>query len=203
MSPGATMERVYAELKARAMGGRFAPGARLDPVLLARDLSSSATPVRDALHRLSGERLIESWHHIGFRQPVHSETDLRDLYAWTALLLGLALRAPSAAAAGLAVPPCSEDYAARVAQLFRTIAMLSDNHELRQALGNAVERSQMLRAAERTSDSGCLEAVADMERDLDASRWPELRRGIAMFHRRRAATAARVAHLLRPPELQR
>lgn len=140
MSPGATMERVYAELKARAMGGRFAPGARLDPVLLARDLSSSATPVRDALHRLSGERLIESWHHIGFRQPVHSETDLRDLYAWTALLLGLALRAPSAAAAGLAVPPCSEDYAARVAQLFRTIGMLSDNHELRQAVGNAPHR---------------------------------------------------------------
>src|SRR3546814_4258715 len=60
MSPGATMERVYIELKARAMRGEFAPGERLDPAVLARNLEVSATPVRDALHRLSGERIIDS-----------------------------------------------------------------------------------------------------------------------------------------------
>ena len=186
------------------MRGGFEPGARLEPVQLARELSSSATPVRDALHRLSGERLIESWHHIGFRQPVHSETDLRDLYAWSALLLGLALRAPgSPVPAGVhAEEAALDDYAGRSAQLFRAIATQTDNRELRLTVANVVERSHMLRAAERTLDPDCLDAVDAMQRDFDGRRWPELRRGIGVFHRRRAAAAAQVAHLLRPPELQ-
>ena len=54
------MERVYIELKARAMRGEFAPGERLDPAVLARNLEVSATPVRDALHRLSGACLRSS-----------------------------------------------------------------------------------------------------------------------------------------------
>ena len=91
MSPGATMERVYRELKARAMQGEFAPGERLDPSVLARELGASATPVRDALHRLSGERIIDSWHQEGFRQPILAEADLHDLHAWAAALLTLAL----------------------------------------------------------------------------------------------------------------
>ena len=55
MSPGATMELVYAELKAKVMRGDFAPGERLEPAQLARVLGVSPTPVRDALYRLSGE----------------------------------------------------------------------------------------------------------------------------------------------------
>ena len=31
MSPGATMERVYRDLKRQIMNGHFAPGERLDP----------------------------------------------------------------------------------------------------------------------------------------------------------------------------
>ena len=79
MSPGATMERVYRVLKAQVMHGEFAPGERLDPSVLARDLGASPTPVRDALHRLSGERLVDSWHQEGLRQPIVGEGDLRDL----------------------------------------------------------------------------------------------------------------------------
>ena len=59
------MERVYFELKAKVMRAAFAPGERLDPAQLARNLGVSPTPVRDALHRLSGERLIETWHQEG------------------------------------------------------------------------------------------------------------------------------------------
>lgn len=203
MSPGATMERVYLELKARVMAGAFEPGARLDPLQLARELSASATPVRDALHRLTGERLIESWHHIGFRQPVLSESDLKDLYGWCAMLLALALRAPSEIG-GTVVgePPGDEDYAARLAHLFRSIAQLSDNRELRQAIGNTAERCRMVRQAEQAIDPGSGQAVAAMEQAFDARLWAELRRDIALFHRRRSAAAAQVALLLRPPELQ-
>ena len=66
MSPGATMELVYAELKAKVMRGDFAPGERHEPAQLARIIGVSPTPVRDALYRLSGERLLEAWRHEGF-----------------------------------------------------------------------------------------------------------------------------------------
>ncbi|KAB2855628.1 MAG: GntR family transcriptional regulator, partial [Sphingopyxis terrae] len=87
MSPGATMERVYLDLKARILAGTYPPGTRLEAAQLAKSLASSATPVRDALYRLSGERIIESWHQEGFRQPLLSEADLVDLYWWTGALL--------------------------------------------------------------------------------------------------------------------
>lgn len=204
MSPGATMERVYTDLKSRVMAGMFEPGSRLDPVHLARELVASATPVRDALHRLSGERLVESWHQDGFHQPVHNESDLRDTYVWTQVLLGLALRAPGRAAP-LEAPVCGADgadYPARVSRLFRAISLTSQNRELRQAIGNATDRSQMLRAAEQRSDPDCEGQLAAMEADFQTARWPALRKSVALFHRRRIAGAGPVALLLRPPERQ-
>src|SRR3546814_4967838 len=86
MSPGATMERVYIDLKVRIMTGAYPPGTRLDPRQLARAMDASATPVRDALHRLSGERIVDSWHQEGFRQPLLTEADLVDLYEWGGML---------------------------------------------------------------------------------------------------------------------
>lgn len=92
MSPGATMERVYPDLKARILAGKFSPGTRLDPAQISRSLSASATPVRDALNRLSGERLVESWHQESFRQPQLAEADIADLCGWAGALLTLALK---------------------------------------------------------------------------------------------------------------
>jgi DNA-binding FadR family transcriptional regulator len=198
------MERVYTDLKSRIMAGAFQPGSRLDPVHLARELVASATPVRDALHRLSGERLVESWHQDGFHQLVHNESDLRDIYVWTQVLLGLALRAPGRPAP-LDSPVCGADgpdYASRVARLFRAIALTSENRELRHAIGNVTDRSQMLRAAERRSDPDSEAQLAAMESDFAAANWSSLRRSVAVFHRRRIAGAGAVALLLRPPERQ-
>jgi DNA-binding GntR family transcriptional regulator len=87
------MARVYQALKARVMAGAFAPGERIDPARLSADLAASATPIREALHRLAGERLVESWQQEGFRQPFVTEANLRDLYGWSEDLLRLLLRA--------------------------------------------------------------------------------------------------------------
>lgn len=203
MSPGATMERVYTELKARIMTGEFAPGSRLDPGQLAADLATSATPVRDALHRLAGERLVDSWHQEGFRQPIVSEADLRDLYGWTAALLGYALRAPTS----VPTPPDApingadgDDYPARLARLFRSIALFSGNREVRHAIANIVDRSHMFRDVEVQTDPTCNEAVAELEDDFRHGRWAALRTKINSFHRRRGAWAGRVGAELRERE---
>lgn len=201
MNAGSTMERVYLDLKARIVGGAYPPGTRLDPFHLAKRLAASPTPVREALHRLSGERIVDSWHQEGFRQPIFAEADLCDLYQWSGALVGLALRAPSLAAAvpaSLLAAMEVEDYPARVARLLRAIALLCDNREIRFAIANLVERSEFFRAAEVRSDPAADEQLAAMEAAFRSGCWAELRSKSAAFHRRRIARAGRVAAVLRP-----
>lgn len=201
MSPGATMERVYFDLKGRILAGDFAPGERLDPARLADDLAASATPVRDALHRLSGERLVDSWHQEGFRLPLLAEVDLHDLYCWSRWLIGQSLHAPVNPPAGLDAPVSGADgdeYGARLTRLLRAIALVSDNREIRLAIANMADRSRAIRPAECKTDPRALEAVAAMERDFCDARWADLRRAMASFHRRRCAQVGRLAIELRP-----
>lgn len=201
MNAGSTMERVYLDLKARIVGGAYPPGTRLDPFHLAKQFAASPTPVREALHRLSGERIVDSWHQEGFRQPIFAESDLSDIYRWTGALVGLALGAPairSTEPATSLVAMEVEDYPARVARLFRAIALLSDNRELRYAIVNSVERSEFFRPVEVRTDPGAEEQLATMETAYQAQRWAELRSKSAAFHRRRVARAGRVVAELRP-----
>src|SRR5438132_2867759 len=88
--PG-TFERVYAAIKQQLRCGCYRPGHRLEPAVLSEQLNASVTPVRDALHRLTGERLVEAPRHEGFRVPMLTETMLRHLYAWHRDLVTLAM----------------------------------------------------------------------------------------------------------------
>lgn len=203
MSPGPTMERVYAELKARVMRGDYAPGERLDPVQLAGTVAASATPVRDALHRLAGERLVDSWHQEGFRQPMTIEAELHDLYAWCASLLLLALAGQEEAplVAGPAFGGSDpRDYPEEIASAFRAIGWLSANRELRHAVANAIDRCHVVRIAELKVDPHCRSDIAAIDEDRRFGRWSALRAKVTRFHRRRALLAGRVVAELRPRE---
>ncbi|WP_158213694.1 GntR family transcriptional regulator [Sphingopyxis witflariensis] len=195
------MERVYLDLKARIVGGAYPPGTRLDPFHLAKRLAASPTPVREALHRLSGERVVDSWHQEGFRQPIFAEADLCDLYHWASALIWLALRDPPL---DLSEPEASlprmevEDYPARVARLFRAIALLNGNREIRFAISNMIERSEFFRAAEARTDPSAEQLLSTMEVAFRNAHWTELRSKNALFHRRRVARAGRVVAKLRP-----
>jgi DNA-binding GntR family transcriptional regulator len=76
------MVRVYAQLKRRVMDGEFAPGARLDPARIRDGLAAGTTPIRDALHRPTGEGAVESWQNEGFRIPHFSEPAIQDCLIW-------------------------------------------------------------------------------------------------------------------------
>jgi hypothetical protein len=194
------MERVYLELKARTMRGDFQPGQRLEPSQIAQDLGVSPTPVRDALYRLSGERLVDSWHHEGFRQPILLEADIFDLYAWSVSLLLLALRGPARNHELRAEPIVdseAESYPAEVARLFQNIAGLSPNRELRYAVMNMTDRCHIFRPAELHVDPKCREAIAVMDDDLSRGRWRSLRSKIRRFHQRRVLLVGRVSLELR------
>lgn len=66
--------------------GVLPAGDRVNEVHLARDLSVSRTPLREALTRLSGERLLDVRPRLGFFAPVLTSAEVRDLYPLRAKL---------------------------------------------------------------------------------------------------------------------
>ncbi|QPI72226.1 GntR family transcriptional regulator [Sphingobium sp. Cam5-1] len=192
MNAGSTAERVHEALRAQIMSREFRPGDRLDPALLAAPLASSVTPVRDALHRLTGEGLVETRTAGGFHVPAMDEPGLEDLYDWSAELLLLAIRAWP----GPATPPPLGDIpddaalANRTAAMFLAIARHSANRE--HAL--AVDRLNARLHAVRTVEEHVLDgAGAELEALWLAVRTAErkdLKTLCRSYHRRRRRAAA-------------
>src|SRR3546814_12132749 len=104
MNSGATFERVYDALKGRILGNEFRPGERLDPARLGRELHSSPTPIRDALHLLMGEGLADPRLGDGFHVVIIDAPALQDRYSLKTAAVLLALRT-SLSPASPAPPP--------------------------------------------------------------------------------------------------
>lgn len=189
MSPGPTFERVYLELKRQLREGTRPPGTPLEPAAIGDELGTSFTPVRDALHRLVGEGMVENPLHNGFAVPRLSEQALRDLYAWNGDVLTLAasrIRAPIE----LAVDP-SASAAAQTAALFRQIADGTGNSEHVRAVERLSERLEPYRRIEDLVFADAEdERLAMRAFAAEASRSP-LSRVLARYHKRRIAAAAR------------
>lgn len=184
MSPPGTMARVYLALKTRVMTGAFAPGERIDPARVSADLAASATPIREALHRLAGERLVESWSQEGFRQPIVTEAGLRDLYQWSEDVMRLLLRATQRRGnAGLAPPELpAAPPAAVAAATISWLASLSPNAEYHAAAMALNERAHALRLAEDREIGDDAPELAELVGAILESRWSDARRAIAAYH---------------------
>lgn len=199
MNPPATMARVYQAVKAQVMGGNFAPGDRIDPARLAPDLASSVTPIRDALYRLAGERLVDSWQQEGFRQPLVSEAGLRDLYAWSDDLLGIVLRAAARTPPPAAGPALNgTEYAAALAEGFQWLAGLSPNYEHRAAIASLNDRSHFLRLLEPRVVATSRAPFQPLVDAVVAGQWRDASRHAARFHMVRLRAVPALAALLRP-----
>lgn len=72
--------------------GRFAPGERLQPRDLARELDLSLTPVREALIELAAEGLIDMRPHRGPHVASASVESLEEIYLLRETLEGLAVQ---------------------------------------------------------------------------------------------------------------
>jgi len=150
MSPGATFERVYNELKRMLAEGELPPGSPIEPALIGRQIASSITPIRDALHRLTGERLVEAPNHNGFRVPLPTEATLRDLYDWNAQLITLAARRVHSLSGRPQAADSSQDTdnVAATASLFTEIARASGSAEHMRAVQQLNDRLASFRRLE-------------------------------------------------------
>ncbi|HEX8238260.1 MAG TPA: GntR family transcriptional regulator [Allosphingosinicella sp.] len=188
MNSGPTAERVYQALKGLIMGRHFLPGERLEPAALADLLSSSVTPVRDALHLLTGEGLVRTRTGDGFHLPALNEPRLDDLYAWTAEVLILALRNRSPRS----VPRegAERDLVERTAALFSAIAARSPNAEHGAVMTSLNDRLHSVRLLELQVLGAIDSELEDMiAADIEDDR-RQLARLVGAYHRRRRRHAA-------------
>jgi DNA-binding GntR family transcriptional regulator len=85
-------EKTYEHLKTSIFSGRFTPGERLTEEHLAEELGVSRTPVREALHKLEQDGLIEPLESRGFCIPRDSEEEIEDLFELRTVLEGYTLK---------------------------------------------------------------------------------------------------------------
>jgi len=73
-------ERVYRAIKQSVLRNELLPGETLSIDSLAENLGVSQTPVREALTRLSADRLVEYQRNKGFRVAPITESCVREIY---------------------------------------------------------------------------------------------------------------------------
>jgi DNA-binding GntR family transcriptional regulator len=189
MSPAGTFERVYAAIRLRLREGRYRPGDRLEPALLSDELNASVTPVRDALHRLAGERLVETPRHEGFRVPMMTETLLRYLYAWHLDLLLLAVMKHQTAAPAEETPNDEADSQSPVHErqnaLFLALARSAGNPEHAAALEALRHRLEPVQRLEQFFLDETEAETNDILRALQEHDRKALRKSLIRYYRRR------------------
>lgn len=187
MTPPGTFDRVYAAIKQRLREGVYKPGARLEPAALSDELNASVTPVRDALHRLTGERLVEAPRHEGFRVPMLTETLLRQLYAWhhDLLLLAVMKHGPPALDTGAAELEPAEPPYQRQNELFLSLARRSGSPELVNALEGLTHRLEPVQRLEAIVLNEIESESEEITRALREHDRKSLRRCLVRYHRRR------------------
>jgi DNA-binding GntR family transcriptional regulator len=90
-TPAATSARVADHLRAAILGGQIGPGERVRQEEIAQLLGSSRLPVREALHILEAEGLIEHETNKGARVPRLGPHELDTIYQMRERLEPLAL----------------------------------------------------------------------------------------------------------------
>ena len=189
MSPPGTFERVYAAIRQRLREGLYRPGERLEPTLLSDALDASATPVRDALHRLTGERMVDAPRHEGFRVPMMTETLLRYLYAWHLDLLLLAVVKHQATAHFEETSVNSGRSDAQVHEhqsaLFLALARSAGNPEHVAAFESLTHRLEPVQRLEQFFLDETEAETDDIVQALRAHDRKALRRSLIRYHRRR------------------
>ncbi|MGL4302360.1 MAG: GntR family transcriptional regulator [Sphingomonas sp.] len=194
MNSGPTAERVHEALKRRIMGREFRPGDRLDPAVLAAPLSSSVTPIRDALHLLTGEGLVETRTSGGFHIPALDEPALKDLYDWSAELLTLSVHAWPRADTTILLPgePEARSIADRAGEIFLAVARRSANGEHQRAVDRLNARLHAARSVEPHVLDGVEEELAAIGFAAASGEREALRRLSTTYHRRRRRAAAAI-----------
>ncbi len=85
-------KKIYEHLREELLSGKFPPHQRLIEAKIAKEIGTSRTPVREALHSLEMEGLIESIPRVGYVVRLISEEEVEEICQIRAVIEGLAAR---------------------------------------------------------------------------------------------------------------
>lgn len=188
-----TQERVYRALKNDYLAGHFHVGARLDLQNIADRLRASKTPVREAVHRLMGERLLEPDPDGGFRIVHAGPAELIRLYDWNAhLLTGLSqsIREPvlRQTLTRWTIPTGEEGavhLAGRVGALFLALAEAHGNGEAISSISQLNARLFYVRIAEAADAPETLRELRILGNPAVTNLQKSMKRRLERYHERR------------------
>ena len=84
-------EHIFRKIQSAIVKGEIAPGSKISEPELARIHGVSRGPLREALHRLEGQKLLVRVPHAGARVVSLSPKELAELYEIRESLEGLSL----------------------------------------------------------------------------------------------------------------
>lgn len=190
-------ERAYQHLRSAILAGKLKPDI-LDIRLLGDQMKMSATPVREALARLSAERLVRFVPHHGYMIVRLTAERLEHLYELSELLAEACLRRveKSPAAASAAFPSFVSAYAEKLTTLLHAIAEAQANRELLAQIESVNGRLFLARQAE-THVFDKAEVLAEELVSLwTRHEHAQLRSALADYHASRTAAADSLARIL-------
>jgi DNA-binding transcriptional MocR family regulator len=188
-------------IRERLRAGQFRPGERIAVTELADGLHLSATPVREALSRLSGEGLLEDRRGQGFFVRLLTAADIADLFRLSLAQLTIArdprrpsLRPPQMR--GEPAPQTGADPVRDIERRFETWISHTGSRVLLAAHRSVqVQLGPVRRLENRLFDDLAQEAEELRASDPDEQGLVDLA-PIRRFHARRIALAPRLAELL-------
>lgn len=89
---GTLAEHVFRQIQGAIVRGEIPPGAKISEPELARTYGISRGPLREAIHRLEGQKLLVRVPHVGARVVSLSHAELLELYEIRESLEGMACR---------------------------------------------------------------------------------------------------------------
>lgn len=92
VTPQSLVDMITRQLEAAIISGELAPGDRISEQALAKNLGVSRGPLREAISRLEGRRLIERKPNFGARIASLSREDLNEILIVREALEGMAAR---------------------------------------------------------------------------------------------------------------
>lgn len=85
-------KKVYHYLRERILNGKIAPNERLVETKIAKEIGTSRTPIREALHNLEAEKLVKSIPRVGYVVESMNAEDLEQICELREVIEELALR---------------------------------------------------------------------------------------------------------------
>lgn len=190
MNPAPVFDRVYAGIRDRIVAGLWRPGQRIELATLCDQLGASPSPVRDALHRLRGERLLMDGDGEGFSMPSLTEVELVDRYGWAHQLLLAGLRGTGPMGS---VGDTSEPTEMTTA-LFEAIINAARNAEIREAMRNINARLHPVRQIEARVLDGVESEIAGLRLAVVSNDRVVLRARLVRYQRRRMQAVAMIVY---------